>query len=101
MVLGAVQKEKCTAIYGVPTMFISEFTHPMFEIFDLISLSTGIMAGSPCPIEAMKKVISDMHMNEVTIVYGLTEASPVFTQTSVNDSVEKRVNTVGMSQAQH
>lgn len=97
LALAAVQKEKCTALYGVPTMFISEFSHPMFEMFDLSSLRTGIMAGSPCPIEAMKKVISDMHMNEVTIAYGLTEASPVFTQTSLNDSVEKRVNTVGMA----
>ncbi|MGB9938162.1 MAG: AMP-binding protein [Methanobacterium sp.] len=95
MVLAAVQKEKCTALYGVPTMFIAEFNHPMFDMFDLSSLRTGIMAGSPCPIEAMKKVISDMHMGEVTIAYGLTEASPVFTQTSVDDSVEKRVNTVG------
>ncbi len=97
LALAAVQKEKCTALYGVPTMFIAEFSHPMFEMFDLSSLRTGIMAGSPCPIEAMKKVISDMHMKEVTIAYGLTEASPVFTQTSVNDSVEKRVNTVGMA----
>jgi fatty-acyl-CoA synthase len=98
LALAAVQKEKCTAIYGVPTMFIAEFSHPMFEMFDLSSLRTGIMAGSPCPIEAMKKVISDMHMKDVTIAYGLTEASPVFTQTSVDDSVEKRVNTVGKSQ---
>ncbi|WP_414469504.1 AMP-binding protein [Methanobacterium sp. ACI-7] len=95
MVLAAVQKEKCTALYGVPTMFIAEFNHPMFDMFDLSSLRTGIMAGSPCPIEAMKKVIADMNMKEVTIAYGLTEASPVFTQTSVDDSVEKRVNTVG------
>lgn len=95
MVLAAVQKEKCTALYGVPTMFIAELSHPMFDMFDLSSLRTGIMAGSPCPIETMKKVISDMHMKEVTIAYGLTEASPVFTQTSVDDSVEKRVNTVG------
>ncbi len=98
LALAAVQKEKCTALYGVPTMFIAEFSHPMFEMFDLSSLRTGIMAGSPCPIEAMKKVISDMHMEDITIAYGLTEASPVFTQTSVNDSVEKRVNTVGKAQ---
>lgn len=98
LALAAVQKEKCTALYGVPTMFIAEFSHPMFDMFDLSSLRTGIMAGSPCPIEAMKKVISDMHMKEVTIAYGLTEASPVFTQTSVDDSVEKRVNTVGRAQ---
>lgn len=95
LALAAVQKEKCTALYGVPTMFIAEFNHPMFEMFDLTSLRTGIMAGSPCPIEAMKKVIADMHMEDITIAYGLTEASPVFTQTSVDDSVEKRVNTVG------
>jgi fatty-acyl-CoA synthase len=95
LALAAVQKESCTALYGVPTMFIAEFNHPMFEMFDLTSLRTGIMAGSPCPIEAMKKVISDMHMKDITIAYGLTEASPVFTQTNVDDSVEKRVNTVG------
>lgn len=94
-VLAAVQKEKCTALYGVPTMFIAEFTHPMFDMFDLSSLRTGIMAGSPCPIEAMKKVIEDMHMEDVTIAYGLTEASPVFIQTSVDDPIEKRVETVG------
>jgi fatty-acyl-CoA synthase len=98
LALAAVQKEKCTALYGVPTMFIAEFSHPMFELFDLSSLRTGIMAGSPCPIEAMKKVISDMHMKDITIAYGLTEASPVFTQTSVDDSIEKRVNTLGKAQ---
>ncbi len=98
LAMAAVQKEKCTALYGVPTMFIAEFSHPMFDMFDLSSLRTGIMAGSPCPIEAMKKVISNMHMKDVTIAYGLTEASPVFTQTSVDDSVEKRVNTVGRAQ---
>jgi fatty-acyl-CoA synthase len=95
MVLGAVQKEKCTALYGVPTMFIAEFSHPMFDIFDLSSLRTGIMAGSPCPIEAMKKVVKDMHMTQITSVYGLTEGSPGFTQTSVDDPLEKRVETVG------
>jgi len=95
LALAAVQKESCTALYGVPTMFIAELNHPMFDMFDLTSLRTGIMAGSPCPIEAMKKVIADMHMKDITIAYGLTEASPVFTQTSVDDSVEKRVNTVG------
>lgn len=97
LVLAAIQKEKCTAAYGVPTMFIAELSHPMFEMFDLSSLRTGIMAGSPCPIEAMKKVMGDMNMNEITIAYGLTEASPVFTQTSVDDPIEKRVNTVGTS----
>ena len=95
MVLAAVQKEKCTALYGVPTMFIAEFSHPMFDIFDLSSLRTGIMAGSPCPIEAMKKVVKDMHMTQITSVYGLTEGSPGFTQTSVDDHLEKRVETVG------
>ena len=95
MVLAAVQKEKCTALYGVPTMFIAEFSHPMFDIFDLSSLRTGIMAGSPCPIEAMKKVVKDMNMTEITSVYGLTEGSPGFTQTSVDDPLEKRVETVG------
>lgn len=95
MVLAAVQKEKCTALYGVPTMFIAEFSHPMFDMFDLSSLRTGIMAGSPCPIEAMKKVVKDMHMTQITSVYGLTEGSPGFTQTSVDDPLEKRVETVG------
>jgi len=95
LVLAAVQKERATAVYGVPTMFIAEFTHPMFDMFDLSSLRTGIMAGSPCPIEAMKKVMEDMNMDEVTIAYGLTEASPVFTQTSVDDPIEKKVETVG------
>lgn len=95
LVLAAVEKEKCTALYGVPTMFIAEFTHPMFDMFDLSSLRTGIMAGSPCPIEAMRRVINDMHMKEVTIVYGLTEASPGITQSSVDDPIEKRVETVG------
>jgi fatty-acyl-CoA synthase len=95
MVLAAVEKEKCTALYGVPTMFIAEFTHPMFKMFDLSSLRTGIMAGSPCPIEAMKTVIEQMHCKDITIAYGLTEASPVFTQTSVTDPIERRVSTVG------
>ena len=95
MVLAAVQKEKCTALYGVPTMFIAEYSHPMFEMFDLSSLRTGIMAGSTCPIEAMKKVVNDMNMAEITSVYGLTEGSPGFTQTSVDDPLELRVETVG------
>ena len=94
MALAAIQKEHCTAVYGVPTMFIAEYTHPMFDLFDLTSLRTGIMA-APCPIEAMKKVVEDMYMKEVTIAYGLTEASPVFTQTSVDDPIEKKVETVG------
>ena len=95
MVLAAVQKEQCTALYGVPTMFIAEYSHPMFEMFDLSSLRTGIMAGSTPPIEAMKKVVSDMNMTEITSVYGLTEGSPGFTQTSVDDPLVKRVETVG------
>jgi len=95
LVLAAIQKERCTALYGVPTMFIAEYSHPMFKMFDLSSLRTGIMAGSTPPIEAMKKVVNDMNMTEITSVYGLTEGSPGFTQTSVNDPLEKRVETVG------
>jgi len=95
MVLAAVQKEKSTALYGVPTMFIAEYTHPMFKMFDLSSLRTGIMAGSTCPIDAMKRVIKDMHCTEITSVYGLTEASPGITQTTTDDAVELRVETVG------
>lgn len=95
MVLAAVQKERCTALYGVPTMFIAEYSHPMFEMFDLSSMRTGIMAGSTPPIEAMKKVVNDMNMAEITSVYGLTEGSPGFTQTSVDDPLIKRVETVG------
>jgi fatty-acyl-CoA synthase len=95
MVLAAVQKEKCTALYGVPTMFIAEYTHPMFSMFDMTSLRTGIMAGSTCPIDSMKKVINDMHCSEITSVYGLTEASPGITQTTTDDPVELRVETVG------
>ncbi len=95
LVLAAVQKEHCTALYGVPTMFIAEYSHPMFDMFDLSSLRTGIMAGSTPPIEAMKKVVNDMNMTQITSVYGLTEGSPGFTQTSVDDPLEKRVETVG------
>jgi fatty-acyl-CoA synthase len=95
LVLATIQKEKCTAVYGVPTMFIAELNHPMFKMFDLRSLRTGIMAGSPCPIEAMKQVIDQMHMTEVTICYGLTESSPVMTQTRYDDSLEVKVETVG------
>ncbi|BDZ70964.1 AMP-binding protein [Methanobacterium petrolearium] len=95
LVLAAVQKERCTALYGVPTMFIAEYSHPMFEMFDLSSLRTGIMAGSTPPIEAMKKVVNDMNMTEITSVYGLTEGSPGFTQTGVDDPLIKRVETVG------
>jgi fatty-acyl-CoA synthase len=95
MVLASVQKEKCTALYGVPTMFIAELNHPMFKMFNLSSLRTGIMAGSPCPIETMRQVIDNMNMTEVTIAYGLTEASPVITQTRVNDPIDVKVGTVG------
>ena len=94
--LEAVQAEKCTSLYGVPTMFIAELEHPRFKEFDLRSLRTGIMAGSPCPIEVMKRVISDMHMDEVTICYGMTETSPVSLQSHVDDPLEKRVSTVGL-----
>jgi fatty-acyl-CoA synthase len=94
-VLETVQAEKCTALYGVPTMFIAELNHPEFPRFDLSSLRTGIMAGSPCPIEVMRRVIDEMHMREVTIAYGMTETSPVSFQSSRNDSVERRVSTVG------
>ncbi len=95
MVLASVQKDKCTALYGVPTMFIAELNHPMFSMFDTKSLRTGIMAGSPCPMEVMKRVIDDMHCSEMTIAYGLTEASPVMTQTRAEDSIEVKVGTVG------
>jgi fatty-acyl-CoA synthase len=95
VVLASVQKEKCTALYGVPTMFIAELHHPMFSMFDMSSLRTGIMAGSPCPIETMREVIEKMNMSEVTIAYGLTEASPVMTQTRTDDSIEVKVGTVG------
>ncbi len=93
--LQAVAEERCTALYGVPTMFIAQLDHPEFARFDLRSLRTGIMAGSPCPIEVMKKVQSHMHMGEVTIAYGMTETSPVSTQCATDDPVERRVSTVG------
>ncbi|KAL6058527.1 Fatty-acyl-CoA synthase [Balamuthia mandrillaris] len=93
--LQAVQDEKCTALHGVPTMFIAELQHPRFKEFDLSSLRTGIMAGSNCPIEVMKRVAEDMHMKEVTICYGMTETSPVSFQTETNAPRQKRVETVG------
>jgi fatty-acyl-CoA synthase len=93
--LQAVSEERCTALYGVPTMFIAQLDHPQFEQFDLRSLRTGIMAGSPCPIEVMKRVQSKMNMHEVTIAYGMTETSPVSTQCATDDPVERRVSTVG------
>src|SRR6185437_14195030 len=95
-VLETVAEERCTSLYGVPTMFIAELADPEFESFDLTSLRTGIMAGSPCPIEVMKRVSSDMHMAEVTICYGMTETSPVSTQTRRGAPLEKQVSTVGM-----
>jgi fatty-acyl-CoA synthase len=87
--------ERCTALYGVPTMFIAQLAHPQFKEFDLSSLRTGIMAGSPCPVEVMKQVQSLMHMSKVTICYGMTETSPVSTQSNWDDSLERRVSTVG------
>jgi fatty-acyl-CoA synthase len=93
--LRAVQQERCTSLYGVPTMFIAELEHPDFGSFDLSSLRTGIMAGSPCPIETMRRVVDEMHMEEVTICYGMTETSPVSTQTGADDPLDKRVGTVG------
>ena len=93
--LAAVESERCTSLYGVPTMFIAELEHERFGEFDLSSLRTGIMAGSPCPIETMRRVVSEMHMDEVTICYGMTETSPVSTQTAAGDPLDKRVSTVG------
>ncbi|MBS3805015.1 MAG: AMP-binding protein [Oleiphilaceae bacterium] len=98
-VLEAVHKERATALYGVPTMFIAELSHPDFEEFDLSSLRTGIMAGSICPSEVMKQVNSQMHMKEVQIAYGMTETSPVSTQTRSDDPFDKQVSTVGRTQA--
>lgn len=94
-VLQTIEKEKCTAVHGVPTMFIAELEHPAFELFDLSSLRTGIMAGSPCPIEVMKRVIRDMNASEITITYGQTEASPGVTMTRTDDPIELRVTSVG------
>ena len=96
--LSAVAEERCTALHGVPTMFIAELDHPDFARFDLGSLRTGIMAGSPCPIETMKRVVSQMHMSEVTIAYGMTETSPVSFQSSTTDPLDRRVSTVGRIQ---
>jgi len=94
-VLQAVQNERCTGLHGVPTMFISELDHPRFSEFDLSTLRTGIMAGSPCPIEVMKRVVHDMHMAQVTIAYGMTETSPVSCQSLTDTPLAKRVSTVG------
>ncbi|UPU37662.1 AMP-binding protein [Geomonas paludis] len=94
-VLQAIEQERCTAVHGVPTMFIAELEHPRFAEFDLTSLRTGIMAGSNCPIEVMRRVIRDMHASEITIAYGQTESSPVITQTRTDDPIELKVATVG------
>jgi fatty-acyl-CoA synthase len=93
--LESVQSERCTSLYGVPTMFIAELALPEFPQFDLRSLRTGIMAGSPCPVEVMKRVVAEMNMSEVTIMYGMTETSPVSTMTRRNDEIDTRVSTVG------
>jgi len=94
-VLEAVAAEKCTALHGVPTMFIAELDHPQFAKYDLSSLRTGIMAGAPCPIEVMKRVFEEMNMSEITIAYGMTETSPVSFQSGTDDAMDKRVSTVG------
>ena len=96
--LAAVAQEHCTALHGVPTMFIAELDHPEFDKFDLTSLRTGIMAGSPCPIETMKRVVARMHLSEITIAYGMTETSPVSFQSSTTDPLDKRTCTVGRIQ---
>jgi fatty-acyl-CoA synthase len=93
--LAAVQSERCTSLYGVPTMFIAELGHPRFAEFDLTSLRTGIMAGAPCPVEVMKRVVGEMHMGEVAICYGMTETSPVSTMTRRDDDLDHRTGTVG------
>ncbi|MGP1629372.1 MAG: AMP-binding protein [Giesbergeria sp.] len=97
-VLQAVQDEKCTGLHGVPTMFIAELDHPRFAEFDLSTLRTGIMAGSPCPTEVMKRVVEQMHLSEITIAYGMTETSPVSCQSSTDTPQDKRVSTVGRVQ---
>ena len=94
-VLEAVQEERCTGLHGVPTMFIAELEHPRFKEFDLSSLRTGIMAGSPCPIEVMRKVVDEMYCTEMIIAYGMTETSPVITSSETDDPIEKQVSTVG------
>jgi fatty-acyl-CoA synthase len=94
-VLEAVQAERCTSLYGVPTMFIAELNHPRFAEFDLSTLRTGIMSGAPCPVEVMRQVRTKMHMEEITIAYGMTETSPVSLQTAPGDPLEKQVETVG------
>ncbi|MEO9191318.1 MAG: AMP-binding protein [Acetobacteraceae bacterium] len=97
--LQTLAEERCTAVHGVPTMFIAQLDHPDFPQFDLSSLRTGIMAGAPCPIEVMRRAVSLMHLSEITIAYGMTETSPVSTQTTVTDPLERRVSTVGRALA--
>ena len=94
-VLESIEAERCTALHGVPTMFIAELGHPRFKEFDLSSLRTGIMAGSPCPIEVMRRVVEEMHCNEMIIAYGMTETSPIITLSETDDPMEKQVTTVG------
>ncbi len=94
-VLRTIANERCTALYGVPTMFVAELDHPAFSTFDLASLRTGIMAGAPCPVEVMKRVVTEMHMREVTICYGMTETSPVSFQSTADADIETRTSTVG------
>ncbi len=96
--LSAIQHYRCTALHGVPTMFIAQLDHPEFRNHDVSSLRTGVMAGAPCPIETMRRVVSDMHMKEITIAYGMTETSPISFQSGVDDPLEKRVSTVGRIQ---
>ncbi len=96
--LQTVAEERCTALHGVPTMFIAQLDHPEFRRFDLSSLRTGIMAGSPCPIEVMKRAVAEMHLSEITIAYGMTETSPVSFQSSTDDPLDRRVSTVGRVQ---
>src|SRR5262249_677457 len=91
----AIHEDRATSVYGVPTMFIAQLQHPEFSKFDFSSLRTGVMAGAPCPIEVMKRVVADMHCSEMTIFYGQTESSPVITMAYVDDPIEKRVATVG------
>ena len=93
--LAAVEAERCTALHGVPTMFIGELDHPRFDEFDISSLRTGIMAGAPCPVEVMKRVLTQMHMEDILIAYGQTELSPINNMTLPNDSLERRTETVG------
>jgi fatty-acyl-CoA synthase len=97
-VLETIAAERCTALHGVPTMFIAVLEHPDFDLYDLSSLRTGIMAGAPCPVHVMKQVMQRMHMHQITICYGMTETSPVSCQSSVNDPVDRRVSTVGRVQ---